>query len=417
MKDRLMKDLHRLILLRILVVVGPCAMLFWLQFGLTPPPPPPGWPVAVFLGWGTLVFAGLQLAARRRRRITAGELFAYLQLDVLALALVLFFSGGASNPFVSLLLLPLITAAILLPAWQVWATTMITVATYTVLMFYYQPLPGMLSGHGHGFQAHLWGMWLVFVISALLIAGFVASLASSLRERDQQIAELREKALRDEQILALGLFAAGAAHELGTPLSTIAVLVREMEYAHGGDAELCADLHTLRQQVDACRAILSELLKSANLAADRESAQSLDLLLEHTRSRWQLLRPQVALQVHCPGSAPPPQVAAPQAIGQTLISLLNNAADASPDGVCLEGRWDAQRVVIEIRDQGQSWTSEAANRTGEAFFSTKEDGIGIGLLLANATLERLGGQVSLRRDRQGGTCARIDLPALLGAAS
>jgi len=392
-------------------------MLFWLQFGLTPPPPPPGWPVAVFLGWGTLVFAGLQLAARRRRRITAGELFAYLQLDILALALLLFFSGGASNPFVSLLLLPLITAAILLPARQVWATTMVTLATYTVLMFYYRPLPGMLSGHGHGFQTHLWGMWLVFVISALLIASFVASLAASLRERDQQIAELREKALRDEQILALGLFAAGAAHELGTPLSTIAVLVREMEYAHGGDAELCADLNTLRQQVDVCRAILSELLKSANLAADRESAQSLDVLLEHTRSRWQLLRPQVALQVHCPGSAPPPQIAAPQAIGQTLISLLNNAADASPDGVCLEGYWDAQRVVIEIRDQGQSWTPEAADRTGEAFFSTKEDGIGIGLLLANATLERLGGQVSLRHDRQGGTCARIDLPALLGAAS
>ncbi|RUQ31876.1 MAG: HAMP domain-containing histidine kinase [Candidatus Competibacteraceae bacterium] len=412
-----MKDLRRLLLLRILVMVGPCAMLFWLQFGLTLPPPPPGWSVALFLGWGTWVFAGLHRAMRRRQRITAEVLFACLQLDILTLALLLFFSGGASNPFVSLLLLPLITAAILLPTWQVWITAVVTVATYTVLMFYYQPLPGMLSGHGHGFQAHLWGMWLVFVISALLIAGFVARLATALRERDQQVAELREKALRDEQILVLGLFAAGAAHELGTPLSTIAVLAREMEYSHGGDAELCADLNVLRQQVDACRAILGELLKSANLATDRESVQPLDRLLEQTRNRWQLLRPQVALQVRYPGIAPPPAVAAPQAIGQTLINLLNNAADASPEGVCLEGHWDAQRVVIEIRDQGQGWSLEAANRNGEAFFSTKEDGIGIGLLLANATLERLGGRVSLRRDRRGGTCARIDLPVLLGAAS
>ena len=420
-----MTDLHRLLLLRILVVVGPCAMLFWLQFSLTPPPPPPGWPVALFLGWGTLVFAGLQRAARQRRRVTPGELFTCLQLDVLALALLLFFSGGASNPFVSLLLLPLITAAILLPTRQVWATTVITVVAYTVLMFYYQPLPGLLGGghethNGHSadfFQAHLWGMWLVFVISALLIAGFVARLATALRERDRQVAELREKALRDEQILALGLFAAGAAHELGTPLSTIAVLAREMEYSHGGDTGLCADLNTLRQQVDACRGILSELLKSAHLAADRESVQPLDVLLEHTRSRWQLLRPQVALQVRCPGTAPPPQVAAPQAIGQTLINLLNNAADASPDGICLEGSWDARQVVIEIHDQGQHWPAEVAERSSEAFFSTKEDGIGIGLLLANATLERLGGQVSLRRDRQGGTCARIDLPVGLGATS
>jgi two-component system sensor histidine kinase RegB len=412
-----MKDLRRLLLLRILVMVGPCAMLFWLQFSLTPPPPPPGWPVALFLGWGTLVFAGLQRAARHRRRVTPGELFAYLQLDILTLALLLFFSGGASNPFVSLLLLPLITAAILLPVWQVWATTVVTVATYTVLMFHYRPLPGMLSGHGHGFQAHLWGMWLVFVISALLIAGFVARLATALRERDRQVAELREKALRDEQILALGLFAAGAAHELGTPLSTIAVLVREMEYSHSGDTGLCADLNTLRQQMDACRVILSELLKSAHLAADRESVQPLDVLLEQIRSRWQLLRPQVALQVRFPGTAPPPGIAAPQAIGQTLINLLNNAADASPEGICLEGHWDARRVVIEIRDQGQGWSPEAVNRSGEAFFSTKEEGIGIGLLLANATLERLGGQVSLRRDRQGGTCARIDLPIELGAAS
>ena len=412
-----MKDLHRLLLLRILVMVGPCAMLLWLQFDLTSPLPLPGWPVALFLGWGTGVFAGLQRAIRRRRRISAGELFVYLQLDILTLALLLFFSGGASNPFVSLLLLPLITAAILLPVRQVWATAVVTVAAYTVLMFYYRPLPGMLSGHGHGFQTHLWGMWLVFVISALLIAGFVARLAAALRERDQQVAELREQALRDEQILALGLFAAGAAHELGTPLSTIAVLAREMEYSHGGDTELCADLNTLRQQVDACRAILGELLKSAHLATDRESVQPLNALLEQTRSRWQLLRPQVALQVRCPGTAPLPGIAAPQAIGQSLINLLNNAADASPDGICLEGHWDAQRVVIEIRDQGQSWSPEAVSRSGEAFFSTKEEGTGIGLLLANATLERLGGQVSLHRDQRGGTCARIDLPALLGAAS
>lgn len=411
-----MDDLRRLLLLRALVVLGPGVMLLWLRFGLTPPQPLPPLAVALFLGWGALAFIAVHPLARRTKPVTAWELFAYLQLDVLALALLLFFSGGASNPFVSLLLLPLIIAATLLPVGQVWVMTAVTVALYTLLMFDYRPLPGMLICYSPGFQVHLWGMWLVFTISALLIAGFVARLAAALRIRDRQMAQLREQTLRDEQILTLGLFAAGAAHELGTPLSTIAVLVREMEYSHGGDAELRADLDTLRQQADACKAILGDLLRNANLATDRETTQPLDALLEHIRQRWQLVRPGVPLVVRCSGLPPPPTVAAPQAIGQTLLSLLNNAADASPQHVALEGHWDAGRVVIEIRDQGAGLTPEAARRAGEAFFSTKENGAGIGLLLANAALERLGGRVSLWRDSQGETCTRIDLPAHVGVA-
>lgn len=410
-----MANLQQLSLLRLLVVLGPGVMLLWLYFGLTPSQPLPQWPLVLFLGLMALAFGALHLRARwLALPLAAWELFAHLQIDVLALAVLLFCSGGASNPFVSLLLLPLIIAATLLPGACVWAMAAVTITVYTVLMFLHLPLPGTLSGHGPGFHAHLWGMWLVFVISALLIAGFVVRLAAALRLRERQVAQLREKALRDEQILALGLFAAAAAHELGTPLSTIAVLARELEHAHRRDASLCADLGLLRQQVDVCKTILGELLRSADLAADRDMAQPLDVLLEHIRQRWQLLRPCVPLRVHCDGVSPLPVVTAPQTIGQTLISLLNNAADACPSGVDLAGHWDAQRVIIEIRDQGPGLPPEVAERAGEAFFSTKDSGTGIGLLLANAALERLGGQVSLWRDPQGGTCTRVALPARLG---
>jgi len=412
-----MEDLRRLLLLRLLVLLGPGVISLWLYFGLSPVHSLVLWSVGLSLGLMTLAFAALRLRARLMIPVTALELFAYLQLDVGALALLLFFSGGASNPFVSLLLLPLIITAALLPAGCVWAMAVVTIAVYTALMFYHLPLPGTLSGHGPGFQAHLWGMWLVFVISALLIAGFVARLAAALRARDRQVSQLREKALRDEQILALGMFAAGAAHELGTPLSTIAVLAKELERAHGGDAELCTDLRTLREQVEVCKTILGGLLRSADLSADRETTQPLDILLEHTRNRWQLIRPRVPLRVSCAGSPPLPAVAAPQTIGQTLINLLNNAADACPKGIDLAGYWDGRRVVIEIRDQGPSMTPEVARRAGEAFFSTKKEGLGIGLLLTNTALERLGGQVSLLRDPQGGTCTRIDLPAQIGVSS
>lgn len=411
-----MEDLRRLLLLRLLVVLGPGVMLLWLHFGLTPPQPLPPWSIALFLGLIALAFLALSLRSRHSTPVAAWELFAYLQFDVLALTVLLYFGGGASNPFVSLLLLPLIIAAALLPAGQVWAMAGATVAVYTALMFHYLPLPGMLSGHGSGFHAHLWGMWLVFVISALLIAGFVARLAATLRQRDRQVSRLREKALRDEQILALGMFAAGAAHELGTPLATIAVLAKELEREHGQDSPLGADLRTLRQQVEACKAILGDLLRSADLSADRDAAQTLDVVLERTRDRWQLLRPWVPLRVDCAGPSPPPAVTAPHTIGQTLISLLNNAADACPEGVDLAGRWDARRVVIEIRDHGPGLPPEVESHLGEAFCSTKDGGTGVGLLLANATLERLGGQVSLTRDPRGGTCTRIDLPARLEVA-
>ncbi|MEI2645685.1 MAG: ATP-binding protein [Candidatus Competibacter sp.] len=411
-----MEDFRRLLLLRLLVVLGPAVMLLWLRFGLTPPQPLPWWAIGGFLALIASGFIGLYWRIRSSASLVSWALFGYLQFDVLALASLLYFSGGASNPFVSLLLLPLLVAAALLPAGCVWAMAGVTVAVYTVLMFHYLPLPGMLSGHGPGFHAHLWGMWLVFVISALLVAGFVARLAAALRRRDREVARLREKALRDEQILTLGMFAAGAAHELGTPLSTIAVLAKELEHAYGEEVSLRADLRTLRGQVEACKAILGELLRAADASADREALQPLDQLLERTRNRWQLLRPRVPLRVHCAGSPPPPTVHSPQTVGQTLISLLNNAADACPEGVDLVGRWNARRVIIEIRDRGPGLSPELAQQAGKGFFTTKEGGSGVGLLLANATLERLGGRVTLSRDPQGGTCTRIDLPARLEAA-
>jgi two-component system sensor histidine kinase RegB len=411
-----MGDLRHLLMLRLLVVLGPAVMLLWLYFGLTPPQPLSLWIFASFLGLITPTFIMLHRRARSSQPLTAWGWFAGLQLDVLALAGLLYYSGGASNPFISLLLLPLLIVAALLPTRCVWAMAGVTVAVYTGLMFYYLPLPGMLSGHGPGFHAHVWGMWLVFVITALLVAGFVAQLAAALRQRDREVARLREKALRDEQILALGLFAAGAAHELGTPLSTIAVLAKELEHEYSEDMSLCDDLRTLHEQVGVCKNILGELLRAADLRADRETMQPLDQLLDRTRSRWQLLRPWVPLRVHCAGHLPPPTVCSPQMVAQTLISLLNNAADACPEGVDLAGRWDARRVIIEIRDRGPGLSPESFRQAAKGFFTTREGGVGIGLLLASATLERLGGQVSLARDPQGGTCTRIDLPAQLEAA-
>jgi two-component system sensor histidine kinase RegB len=154
------------------------------------------------------------------------KLFLELLADVAALTALLYLSGGSTNPFVSLYLLPLIIAATALTARYAWAMAGLTIACYSALMFFYLPL-----GHGHemhssAFNLHVLGMWANFLVSAVLIASFVATMSASIRGRDRELAIARARALRDEQVVALGTFAAGAAHELGTPLSTIAVLTK-----------------------------------------------------------------------------------------------------------------------------------------------------------------------------------------------
>ncbi len=396
---------------------------------------------------------------RRPWPVTDLELFGHIAVDAVALGGLLYFGGGSANPFVSLFLLPLtVTAAILPPAYAA-AMAALTLAGYTLLMFFSVPLPpqrvdlpwlnsligattGTPSEHaGHmaamdhsahmdhmdhmdqggdaapaadsGFALHLLGMWFNFVVSAGIIAFFLARLAATLRERDRELAAAREEALRNEQILALGTLAAGAAHQLGTPLSTMAVVIRELELDHGQDAELCTDLALLRRQVDSCKNLISQLLSTAGRPrGESGAAVPVDQVLADLVDKWRLLRPQTQLTTSWDGEQPPPRILAEPTLEQALLNLLDNAADASPGEVALEARWDRQGCVIEILDRGPGLAGSTAQKIGQPFFTTKRDkgGIGIGLFLSNATLERFGGKVELFNRDDGGARTRITLP-------
>ena len=179
---------------------------------------------------GALALLNIATAMRlgRTAEVSDQEVFLQLCADVALLTASLYFTGGATNPFVSLYLLPLMIAATVLPARYTWAMAGMTVAAYSILMVWYQPLGQDHAHHSNEFGLHVLGMWFNFIVSAMLIALFVARMAASIRARDRLLSAARERTLRDEQLVTLGTFAAGAAHELGTPLSTIAVLVREL---------------------------------------------------------------------------------------------------------------------------------------------------------------------------------------------
>lgn len=404
-------NLRRLFVLRNLVIAGQLGLIAWAHFGLS---------VQLALAPISTALAALALLnvwtwRRLQWQCPLGEweFFAQLAADVAILSALFYFSGGPTNPFVSFYLLPVAIAAAVAPARTAWCVAAFGVAAYTSLMFKFVPLQ-LQGAPFDGFDLHVFGMWLNFVLSAGLIAFFVSRMAASLRERDRELGEAREKSLRDQQVMALGALAAGAAHEIGTPLSTIATLTRELE-REAGESRQSEDLRVIRRQVERCKKILTDLLASAGQArleaCGREAA---DRFLASVVEDWRGMRPRHAIQWRWQGVAP--RIVNQPALKQTLLSLLNNAADVS-ETVEVEAFADSGSLIVEVRDRGPGLTRETARRAGEAFFTTK-GGHGIGLFLARAAVERMGGTVALSNRDGGGAVSQVSLPlAALGAVS
>ncbi len=366
------------------------------------------------------------------------ELFLQLSIDVFVLTVLLYYGGGSTNPFVSIYLLPLVLAAATLPRHFTWSMAALTLTCYSLLMVWYVPLPNGHAAHEpmavqqmdhsqhsmnmamptpsdaavapspleDAFNTHVLGMWLGFLISAAVVSYFAVEMAHAVRVRDAQLTRVREEVLRNERIVALGTQAAGAAHELGTPLATMSVVIGEMR-RDCGDPEQQDNLNILNDQVHSCKRILDSLLAHAQ---ESSSELSLEEFIRTLLDEWQLLRPTVHYHFYTEGIQPSPLVRAGLALRSALLNLLNNAADASPDELDIHLHWDNENITLEIHDHGSGLTPEVAARAGSAFFSTKQEGRGLGLFLANATLETLGGSVRLTNREGGGATTEVILP-------
>ena len=219
----------------------------------------------------------------------------------------------------------------------------------------------------------------------------------------------RKHALRNERIVALGTLAAGAAHELGTPLSTMAVVLGEMTQGSRSTSPSSPRHRTLRSQVDACKHTITRMVAAAGQArAEGGGAQPVDEFVRETLERWRLLRPAVSLTERLSGPAPAPSILTEQTLRQAIVNLLNNAADASPESVELDCSWGRDRLRLEIRDRGPGLSREAEMRAGRGFFSTKPagEGNGIGLLLAKRHAGTAGRAVAPARHAPAAAYAR-----------
>ncbi|SFI84529.1 ATP-binding protein [Nitrosomonas sp. Nm34] len=413
----LSKNLQRLFLLRSIAIVVQC-ILFALAYSI----------IELNVPWAKMTivvvihillnfFTWVRL--HHTFPVSNLEFFAQLLIDIFVLTALLYFAGGSTNPFISLYLLPLTIAAAILPWRYTWAIAGMTITCYTILLFEYIPLPhdhsDDHSAHLMEFNLHISGMWLTFVLSTLLIAWFVVKMSSSIRDRDKDLAQAREQALRNEQIIALGTLAAGAAHELGTPLSTMAVIAGELQQEYPQDEEFQNNIHILRNQIMHCKQTLTQLLAKAGQARTEDgNSQSVDYFLKQILDKWQLIRPSTKFSYQCDGVQPVPLIMNTQLLSQSILNLLNNAADASTNQVSIKSTWDQHTLNLEIHDDGKGLTGEAVQRAGEAFFTNKApgQGFGIGLFLANANIERFGGNVRLFNHPEGGACTHVTLPLI-----
>lgn len=344
-------------------------------------------------------------------RVTEGEAIVHIAADTLVLGYLLYFTGGAANPFVTLLLVPIALSAAATSIVGVSSVAILSGVAYVLLVRYHLPLPTM-GNKALDFDLFVAGLGVNFVIMAILLGVFISNLAKAMRQQQDEVQRVRERALRDEGILAIATQAAGAAHELNTPLGTMRTLLPELRREHAGDAVLAEDLELLEGQVDRCRTILREMVAfgQAQLSQVPERA-SLKVFIHSCLERFQLLRPEAEVAVSISTEAARLGLRVPAGLRHALINLLNNAADASAlngsAAVSLDIRIVHRWLELTVNDEGPGF--DAIDELGTLGSSQKSTGLGIGLALAEATAERLDGELEASNTGRGAQM-RLRLP-------
>ncbi|HET6334348.1 MAG TPA: ATP-binding protein [Polyangiales bacterium] len=375
-------------------------------------------PLFVLLALEATSNIGCMIWARQKRVVRMWALGIVIAVDMLMLTALLYLTGGPSNPFSFLYLVHIALAAVVLPASYTWSLVGLSLACFGLLFWQPEWVPEQMQthmNHADQMRMHMQGMWIAFGVAAVFITYFVTRVRESLAEREIELSRARTLASQSEKLASLATLATGAAHELSTPLSTIAVVAKELARAMQDTEHKSArdDAQLIRSEVERCREILQRMAADAGQPSDHDSEPL--RVRELLRRVMDGLGQNLSVKVEVDDATADSVLHAPaQATAQALRAVLKNALQASENSqpVRVSARTQQGRCVLEVRDFGSGMSAEILSRAGEPFFTTKGpgDGMGLGLFLARAVVERAGGSVTLDSTPGSGTTAALVLP-------
>jgi two-component system sensor histidine kinase RegB len=402
------ENMRQLVQLRWIAAVGQLVTILFVRYRLEVPLPLEPM-VAVVAALGAVNLLCLWLV--QRQVVTNFGLFLSLGFDVCALTVQLYLSGGAGNPFVSLYLLQVVLGALLLEAWSGWALVALTAACFALLTSVHQPLrlpPELLAAQRPLF---LFADWLCFALVAVLLVMFIGRIGGILRQRDANLAELRRRAAEEDGIVRMGLLASGAAHELGTPLASLSIVLSDWrrDGRIADDPGLLAEVAEMQGEVERCKAIVTGVLQQAGeprgIAPEPVGARA---FLGAIAEDWRALYDKEPLFVDIRLDEEEAIIADPP-LRQAIWNLLENAREASPGQVMLLAERVGDALRVTISDRGEGFPQDVLDKLGQPLESVKGPGHGVGLFLTGNVVRKLGGRLDVE-NRDRGAAVAMTLP-------
>lgn len=331
------------------------------------------------------------------------QMFWSLLLDVVELSIFFYLSGGASNPFTWFLLLPIIFSASVLRGSYTWILTAVAILAYSLLIQFYLPSAESHHHHGSSFNQHIVGMWMGFIVIAILVALVIGGLLNNIRNQESLLHQAKMKKIQSDKILALATLASGSAHELGTPLATINFITDEL-LVQSTSTQHRDLLEQLKKQVYRCKDSLTNITASTGLTQAIQG-QKLSLPDFYHEIKGELESPKIEI-FHSLLDNSEQMIITDKTLNQSLLNVISNAVESDATCVKVVFRILNQRLIIDVEDDGSGFEYEL----GQLKDSNKDFGMGLGLFLAHATIERFDGSIKKIKSNHSGSHIQISLP-------
>jgi two-component system sensor histidine kinase RegB len=407
--------LRTLVYIRWIAVLGQLLTLMVVRYGL-------GFELPFGICMAVIaISAALNIAITLRRplgdHLTDRVAAQYLAYDILQLTVLLFLTGGLQNPFSVLILSPVVVSATVLPRASTIALGLLSGAAITLLALWHLPFPWH---PGQGFElpdVYVMGIWEALELGVVFIAAYAGSVSEEARRMSDALAATQMALAREQRMSALGALAAAAAHELGSPLATIAVTAKEMARVAPQSGPLADDIALLIEQSNRCRDILAELARDPEADGGSPFARLPITALVEAAAEPHMGSHAEILFEHRPGQedGPPPIIGRSPEILHGLGNLIQNAAQFAADQVVVSSGWDRERVTVTVTDDGPGFPSHLLDRLGEPYLSSRGEGghMGLGIFIASTLLKRTGATLSFYNGEGGG--ARVEVRWLRAA--